>query len=63
VLPRSRSDVSNPTAPREVGFYRPQPTFGVLAPHPIPRDWGVHKAGGSIYLSDMFFGLHIVAEK
>ncbi|OFW74894.1 MAG: hypothetical protein A2Y55_13540 [Actinobacteria bacterium RBG_16_68_12] len=56
-------DVSNPTAPREVGFYRPQPTFGVLAPHPIPLDWGVHKVGGSIYLSDMFFGLYIVAEK
>ncbi len=55
-------DVSNPTAPREVGFYRPQPTFGVLAPHPIPLDWGVHKAGGSIYLSDMFFGLYIVGE-
>jgi len=56
-------DVSNPTAPREVGFYRPQPTFGVLAPHPIPLDWGVYKAGSSIYLSDMFFGLYIVAEK
>jgi len=56
-------DVSNPTTPKEVGFYRPQPNFGVLAPHPIPLDWGVHKAGSSIYLSDMFFGLYIVAEK
>ncbi|MGH3065177.1 MAG: LVIVD repeat-containing protein [Gaiellaceae bacterium] len=56
-------DVSNATAPREVGFYRPQPNRGVLAPHPIPLNWGVYKAGSSIYLSDMFFGLYIVAEK
>ena len=56
-------DVSNPTNPSKVGFYRPQPHRGILAPHPIPLDWGVYKTGGSIYLSDMFFGLYVVTEK
>jgi hypothetical protein len=55
-------DVSNPTTPQEVGFYRPRPHRGALAPHPIPLDWGVHVVGGRIYLSDMFFGLYVLAE-
>jgi len=56
-------DVSTPTAPQEVGFYRPQPHTGLLFSHPIPLDWGVHVVGDRIYLSDMFFGLYIVTEK
>lgn len=56
-------DVSTPTAPREVAFYRPKPNRGALAAHPIPLVWGVHKDGASIYLSDMFFGLYVVAER
>ena len=56
-------DVSAPTRPREVAFYRPQPSRGVLAPHPIPLVWGVTTGGDRIYLSDMFFGLYVVAQK
>lgn len=56
-------DVSDPTTPREIGFYREQPNRGILSPRPIPLDWGVHVEGGRIYLSDMFFGLYIVEEK
>jgi hypothetical protein len=56
-------DVSRPTSPREIGFYKPQPNRGVLAAHPIPLVWGVVVGGGRIYLSDMFFGLYVVAEK
>lgn len=56
-------DVSDPTKPKEVAFYRPKPSRGVLAQHPIPIVWGVHKVGDALYLSDMFFGLYIVEEK
>lgn len=56
-------DVSEPTNPREVAFYREQPNRGLLSPHPIPLDWGVHVEGGRIYLSDMFVGLYIIEER
>lgn len=56
-------DVSDPTRPREIGFYREKPSRGILSPRPIPLDWGVHVEGGRIYLSDMFFGLYIIEEK
>jgi hypothetical protein len=54
-------DVSNPRSPREFGFYRPQPQQGGF--HPIPFNWGVHRQGRAIYLSDIRFGLYVVAEK
>lgn len=61
-------DISNPAAPEEIAFYRPQPTLdptGVFiafgaGDHPIPFDWGVHVVGDRIYLSDINFGLYIV---
>jgi hypothetical protein len=64
-------DISNPSAPRETGFYREKPTLdptGVFASfgsgtHPIPFDWGVHVVGDRIYLSDINFGLYIVTRK
>ncbi|HEU0248767.1 MAG TPA: hypothetical protein VFR38_16945 [Gaiellaceae bacterium] len=56
-------DISSPTAPREIAFYKPQPSRGVLAPHPIPLVWGVVLGGDRMYLSDMFYGLYVVAEK
>lgn len=55
-------DVSSPTAPHEVGFYRPRPHSGLLFAHPIPLVWGVHVVDNRIYLSDMFFGLYVVTE-
>jgi hypothetical protein len=56
-------DISNPTAPQEIGFYREKPHRGILSPHPIPLDWGAHVENGRIYLSDMFFGLYVVEER
>ena len=56
-------DISDPTLPQEISFYREQPHRGILAPHPIPLDWGVHVENGRIYLSDMFFGLYVVTEQ
>ena len=56
-------DVSSPAKPREVAFYRPQPSSGALSSHPVPLDWGVYKLGSSIYLSDMFHGLYVITEK
>lgn len=56
-------DITNPSAPSEIGFYREQPHRGTLAPHPIPLDWGAHVENGRIYLSDMFFGLYVVEEQ
>jgi hypothetical protein len=56
-------DVSTPTAPKEVAKYRPQPHTGIFTRNPIALVWGVHKVGDRIYLSDMYFGLSIVAEK
>ncbi len=56
-------DIAAPTAPREIAFYRPAPHTGLLFPHPIPLDWGVHATGGRVYLSDMFFGLYVVTER
>ena len=62
-------DISNPSRPREVGFYRPHPTldptgvfesFGPGGAHPIPFVWGVYPDGNRIYLSDINFGLYIV---
>src|SRR6266545_287673 len=61
-------DISQPSAPQEIGFYRPQPTLdptGVFiafgaGDHPIPFVWGVHVVGDRIYLSDINFGLYIV---
>jgi len=61
-------DISQPSAPQEIGFYRPQPTLdptGVFiafgaGDHPIPFVWGVHVVGNRIYLSDINFGLYIV---
>jgi len=61
-------DISNLSAPREIGFFREKPTldptgffiaFGA-GEHPIAFDWGVHVDGGRIYLSDINFGLYIV---
>lgn len=56
-------DVSDPTSPSEIGFYREQPTRGLLSPRPIAVDWGVHVENGRIYLSDTSFGLYIVEER
>ncbi len=56
-------DITDPTKPVETAFYREQPHSGILSPHPIPLDWGVHVEHGRIYLSDMFFGLYVVAER
>jgi len=62
-------DISNPSQPREVAFYRPKPTldptgvfasFGPAARHPIPFVWGAYPLGNRIYLSDINFGLYIV---
>jgi len=61
-------DIANPAKPREVAFYRPQPTLdptGVFAEfgagtHPIPFVWGVHVTGGLTYLSDINYGLYVV---
>lgn len=61
-------DLSQPRAPREIGFYRPRPTldptgaFTVFGAgyHPIAFVWGVHVAGERIYLSDINYGLYIV---
>jgi hypothetical protein len=64
-------DISNPTRPTEVGFYRPKPTldptgvfqaFGPAGAHPIPFVWGVYPLGSRIYLSDINYGLYIVEE-
>jgi hypothetical protein len=44
-------DITNPSVPKEVGFYRPKPTldptgvfasFGPAGKHPIPFVWGVY---------------------
>lgn len=56
-------DISHPSTPNEIGFYREQPSRGILSPRPIPLDWGVHVENGRIYLSDMFFGLYVVEER
>lgn len=56
-------DVADPSRPREVGFYREQPSTGPLSPRPVALDWGVHVTGGRIYLSDMFSGLYVVEER
>ncbi len=61
-------DISQPSTPQEIGFYRPPPTldptgffiaFGA-GDHPIPFVWGVHVVGDRIYLSDINFGLYVV---
>ena len=61
-------DISSPSSPTEVAFYREKPTldptgffvnFGAGG-HPIPFDWGVHVLNGRIYLSDINFGLYII---
>ncbi len=65
-------DISDPSAPRETGFFRPRPTLdptGFFGPnfgaggHPIPFDWGVHVVGDRIYLSDINFGLYIITTR
>jgi hypothetical protein len=62
-------DIANPSAPKEVAFYRPKATldptgvfasFGPAGAHPIPFVWGVYPLGSRIYLSDINFGLYIV---
>src|SRR6266566_3475475 len=62
-------DIANPSAPKEVAFYRPKLTldptgvfasFGPGAKHPIPFVWGAYPLGDRIYLSDINFGLYIV---
>jgi hypothetical protein len=64
-------DIADPAHPQEVAFYRPKPTldptgifqmFGPGGAHPIPFVWGVYPLGGRIYLSDINFGLYIVAQ-
>lgn len=55
-------DISNPSRPVETAFYRERPHRGILSRRPIPLDWGAHVEDGKIYLSDMFFGLYVVAE-
>lgn len=64
-------DISNPSNPQEIAFYRPKPTldptgtfisFGA-GDHPIPFVWGVHVVGDRIYLSDINFGLYIVTRR
>lgn len=64
-------DISKPSEPQEIGFYRPQPTldptgtfisFGA-GDHPIPFVWGVHVVGDRIYLSDINFGLYVITLK
>lgn len=62
-------DISIPAAPREIASFRPPPTrdptgafvgFGARDA-PFPFVWGVHVDGDRIYLSDINFGLYIVA--
>ena len=62
-------DVAAPRAPRRVASYRPQPTrdptgaftgFGAKD-KPYPFVWGVHLDGGLTYLSDINYGLYVVA--
>jgi hypothetical protein len=64
-------DISNPSRPTEIGFYRPKPTldptgvfqsFGPAGAHPIPFVWGVYPLGSRIYLSDINYGLYIVGQ-
>jgi hypothetical protein len=64
-------DISDPARPREVASYRTQPTldptgvfasFGPAGSHPIPFVWGVYPLAGRIFLSDINFGLYIVAQ-
>ena len=61
-------DVSDPTAPKSVATYRPQPTrdptgvfrgFGVRTPQ-YPFVWGAHNLDGLTYLSDINYGLYVV---
>jgi len=62
-------DVANPRAPKRVASYRPQPTrdptgvfqsFGAKD-KPYPFVWGAHVDGGLTYLSDINYGLYVVA--
>ncbi len=62
-------DVSAPRAQRSAASYRPQPTrdptgvfesFGAKD-KPYPFAWGVHVNGGLTYLSDINYGLYVVA--
>jgi len=61
-------DISQPSQPQEIGFYRTRPTLdptGVFSAfgagdHPIPFVWGVHVDGDRIYLSDINFGLYVL---
>jgi len=64
-------DVSNPASPRSVAAYRPQPTrdptgvfqaFGAKD-KPYAFVWGAHNADGLTYLSDINYGLYIVATR
>jgi hypothetical protein len=61
-------DIADPLDPRQVAFYRPQPTrdptgvftaFGVKD-KPYPFVWGVHVVGDLAYLSDINYGLYVV---
>jgi len=61
-------DVSDPTAPKSVATYQPQPTrdptgvfqgFGVRTPQ-YPFVWGAHNLDGLTYLSDINYGLYVV---
>jgi len=61
-------DVTNPRTPRQVAFYRPQPTrdpTGVFTQFgakdkPYPFVWGVHVLRDLAYLSDINYGLYVV---
>jgi hypothetical protein len=64
-------DISNPSRPAEIGFFRPKPTldptgvfqaFGPAGAHPIPFVWGVYPLGSRIYLSDINYGLYVVEQ-
>jgi len=62
-------DIANPVAPRRVAFFLPQPTrdpTGVFTSFgakdkPYPFVWGVSVVGDLAYLSDINFGLYVVA--